>query len=67
MQAIVWERVNNKLCDDNKTDIFVTSWISTLNLKNGKIEFVNAGHNPLLLYSAKNNRFDYLKTKIILS
>ena len=61
--AEVFYKVNNMLCDGNKTDIFVTSWFGILNLKNGKLEFVNAGHNPPLVYSTKTNRFDYLKTK----
>lgn len=56
-------KVNNMLCDGNKTDIFVTCWFGILNLKNGKLNFVNAGHNPPLLYSKKTNKFDYLKTK----
>ena len=56
-------KVNNMLCDGNKTDIFVTCWFGILNLKNGKLNFVNAGHNPPLLYSKKINKFDYLKTK----
>lgn len=59
----VFKRVNNMLCDGNKTDIFVTSWFGILNLKTGKMEFVNAGHNPPLLYSAKTSKFEYLKTK----
>ena len=61
--AEVFYKVNNMLCDGNKTDIFVTSWFGILNLKNGKLEFVNAGHNPPLVYSTKTNKFDYLKTK----
>ena len=58
----VFEKVNNMLCDGNKTDIFVTSWFGILNLKNGNMDFVNAGHNPPLLYSKEKNNFDYLKT-----
>lgn len=60
---IIFKRVNNMLCDGNKTDIFVTSWFGILNLKNGKLEFANAGHNPPIYYSAKKNQFEYLKTK----
>ena len=56
-------RVNNMLCDGNTTGIFITSWFGILNLKTGKMEFVNAGHNPPLLYSKKKGEFNYLKTK----
>ena len=56
-------RVNNMLCDGNTTGIFITSWFGIIDLKNGKVEYVNAGHNPPLIYSKKKNEFTYLKTK----
>lgn len=56
-------RVNNMLCDGNKTGLFVTSWFGILDLRNGKLEFVNAGHNPPLIYSENTGKFEYLKTK----
>ncbi len=58
-----FERVNNILCDGNETNIFVTSFLGILDLTNGNMEFVNAGHNPPLFYSKKRNRFEYLRTK----
>ena len=60
---IAFTRVNNMLCDGNKTGIFVTAWFGILDLTNGHLEFVNAGHNPPLLYSNKTGTFEYLKTK----
>ena len=60
---ITLTRVNNMLCDGNKTGLFVTAWFGILNLTNGHLEFANAGHNPPLLYSAKTGKFEYLKTK----
>ena len=56
-------RVNNMLCDGNETSIFVTSWFGILDLRTGKMQYVNAGHNTPLLYSKKNNSFEYIKTK----
>jgi len=56
-------RVNNMLCDGNKLGLFVTAWFGILDLTNGHLEFVNAGHNPPLLYSNKTGNFDYLRTK----
>ena len=56
-------RVNNMLCDGNTTGIFITSWFGIIDLRNGKVEYVNAGHNPPLIYSKKKNEFTYLKTK----
>ncbi len=60
---IALTRVNNMLCDGNKTGLFVTAWFGILNLTNGHLEFANAGHNPPLLYSVKTGRFEYLRTK----
>ena len=56
-------KVNNMLCDGNKIGLFVTCWFGILDLRNGHLEFVNAGHNPPLLYSSKLGRFEYLRTK----
>ena len=52
----VFEKVNNLTCDRNDGDLFVTSWFGKLNLKTGKLVFVNAGHNkPLLKIADSNN------------
>jgi len=56
-------RVNKMLCDGNKTDMFVTCWFGILDLRDGKLEFANAGHNPPLIYSNKKNSFEYLRSK----
>ena len=56
-------RVNNMLCEGNETGIFITSWFGILDLRNGHIDYVNAGHNPPLIYSKKNNKFTYLESK----
>jgi sigma-B regulation protein RsbU (phosphoserine phosphatase) len=45
----VFENVNNLLCERNDGELFVTSWFGKLNLKTGKLTFVNAGHNPPLI------------------
>ena len=60
---IAFTRVNNMLCDGNKTGLFVTAWFGILDLTNGHLEFANAGHNPPLLYSANTGNFEYLRTK----
>ena len=59
----IYNKVNNMLCEGNTSNHFVTSWFAIIDLRTGKLEFVNAGHNPPLLYSQNNNRFEYLKTK----
>ena len=59
----VFNRVNNLLCEKNALNHFVTSWFGIFDLQTGKLEFVNAGHNPPLIYTKKNNVFEYYKTK----
>ena len=59
----VFNKVNNMLCNGNKVDLFVTSWFGILNLDNGKLDFVNAGHNPPLYFSNKKGRYEFLRTE----
>jgi sigma-B regulation protein RsbU (phosphoserine phosphatase) len=59
---MVFELVNNKLCKNNDSCIFVTAIMGIYNIKEGKFVFVNAGHNPPLL-KKKNGSFKYLRTK----
>ena len=58
----VFNKVNTSLCEGNTSSHFVTSWFAIIDLKTGKMEFVNAGHNPPLIYSNKSGRYEYLKT-----
>lgn len=40
---------NELLCANNKNGMFVTAWIGVLNLQNGMLTYVNAGHcRPLI-------------------
>ena len=45
----VFERANNILCEGNKACMFVTAFFAVINLENGEMEFVNAGHLPPFL------------------
>jgi sigma-B regulation protein RsbU (phosphoserine phosphatase) len=38
--------VNNLLCNDNSSCMFVTVFYGILNIATGELEYVNAGHNP---------------------
>jgi len=57
----VFETVNNKLCKNNETSMFVTAFIGYLNINTGKFTFVNAGHLPPLCYS--EGQFRKLQTE----
>lgn len=38
--------VNNLLCNESVSCMFVTVFYGILNMKNGELEYANAGHNP---------------------
>lgn len=40
----VLETVNDKLCENNHADMFVTAWIGILQISTGKMDCANAGH-----------------------
>ena len=48
-----FNQANLYLLEGNKARMFVTAWIGLLDLRNGRLEYVNAGHNPPLI--VKNN------------
>ena len=45
----VMGRVNDMLCEGNESSMFVTAWVGIVNLADGTVEYVNAGHNPPLV------------------
>jgi sigma-B regulation protein RsbU (phosphoserine phosphatase) len=49
------ENVNRELCRNNITDMFVTLWLGLLEISSGRLEYVNAGHNPPLIKSRSKN------------
>ena len=40
---------NNRLSSGNEANMFVTAWVGVVDLISGRIEYVNAGHNPPLV------------------
>ncbi len=58
----VFTEANKRLCENNEAEMFVTAWIGKLDLESGKLEFVNAGHNPPLIRKG-NGQFEYLKVR----
>ena len=58
----LFENVNELSIMRNKDERFVTAWFGKLNLNNGKLSFVNAGHNNPLVKHAHHD-FEYLKVK----
>ena len=51
---------NEQLCATNDAMMFVTAFVGVLNLESGEFIYVNAGHNPPVIYRAENNHCDFL-------
>ena len=58
---------NNLLCRKNDADMFVTLWAGILDLTNGKLTFVNAGHNPPVLLRSGNAEFIKTRPGLVLA
>lgn len=54
--------LNNQLNQGNETYMFVSAFLSIIDLKTGVMTFVSAGHNPPLI-KKKNEGFRYMKVK----
>ena len=52
------EEINKELCSSNPEGMFVTAFIGILDLKSGRIKYINAGHCPPLHKTA--NGYDYV-------
>ena len=45
------QETNRLICEDNRTDLFVTLFYGVLDLETGRFEFASAGHNAPYRYS----------------
>ncbi len=60
--AEVFTRVNEILCESNRIEMFVTAWMAFIDLRDGQMTVVNAGHNPPLVKSGADG-YEYLKLR----
>ncbi len=58
----VFTHGNEALCEGNDAGMFVTAWQGDVDLTNGLVQFVNAGHNPPLVRH-KDGKFEYLRAR----
>lgn len=59
------EAMNNAMCENNYSNMFVTLIVGILNIENGEMQICNAGHNhPLLIDNNGNCKFLPLKSNI---
>lgn len=54
--------INNAFTDGNETGMFVTMFIGRINLDSYRMEYCNAGHNPIVIISP-DGKASYLKAK----
>jgi sigma-B regulation protein RsbU (phosphoserine phosphatase) len=54
-------RINKSLNDTKESRLFVTYFLLIFNIRTGKLDFTNAGHNPPLLLKA-NSTVQYLES-----
>lgn len=55
-------RINNVFATGNTTQMFVTMFAGILDLETRKLEFCNAGHNPIIVID-KDGKAQYLRSK----
>ena len=65
--AEVFTIANEKLCENNDAEMFVTAWLGYLDLKTGLIHVANAGHNPPVLIREGNAEYVALKPGLMLA
>jgi phosphoserine phosphatase RsbU/P len=54
---------NNLISQDDKSDMFVTLFYATLDKSSKQLNYVNAGHNPPLVFNEKSGEIVMLKAK----
>ncbi len=65
--ADVFTRANEKLCEGNEAEMFVTAWLGYLDLKTGLVRVANAGHNPPVLIRDGKAEYVILKPGLMLA
>ena len=60
--AEILANVNNQLCENNATSMFVTVWLGIMEISTGKVVAANAGHEFPALRKA-NGQFELLKDR----
>ena len=51
----VFEKANNYLCENNQEGLFVTAFEAILDIRTGKMEYVNAGHEKPFIRDKSGN------------
>lgn len=63
----VFQQANEKLCEGNEAEMFVTAWLGILDTETGIVNFANAGHNaPILSQHHQPVNFLHMKADLVL-
>ncbi len=65
--AEIAANANEKLCEGNDAEMFVTAWMGFLETDTGLVRFVNAGHNPPVLIRGGKASFIEQKANLTLA
>ena len=60
--AEILSYVNERICERNQVDMFVTLWLGIFEISTGKISAANAGHDDAVVIR-KDGRVEQIKTK----
>ncbi|MDC0558013.1 CHASE2 domain-containing protein [Candidatus Pelagibacter ubique] len=56
--------INNQVKESSYQGMFITAVIGRINLKSNEMEFVNFGHESIMIYDKNKNTFDYQKASL---
>ena len=55
--------VNNQVSDSSYQGMFITAVIGKINIKTQEIEYINHGHEPIMIFN-KDYNFEYIKSSL---
>ena len=64
--AMIMNRINVSLCNNNEESVFVTCWLGILNLATGELKYTNAGHNKILIFHNGTPKYTTDKPGVVL-
>lgn len=59
--VVIVRELNHLIAEAGRGEYFITSFLAIVDLSVGKIEYVNSGHNPPLLYDRYAQKTSYLE------
>lgn len=60
--AVAFTKANERLCQDNAAEMFVTAWMGIMDINTGHVVYANAGHNPPVI-KKEDGTIEFLKCR----